>query len=203
MPDSILSFLGVLLIAYIVPGPDFAVVLRWSIAERRLGMRAAAGTVSGLLVHATAAAVGLSALLAASSEAFTVIKGMGVVYLVALGLAALRSSVRRSDVDGSDEPPRAVHPWRQGFFTNVLNPKAALYFVALLPQFVPTGSGPEITLLLAGATVAFGAVWWPMIVLVASRVAAPLQTRRVRRAVDAATGVGLVALGLRLASAHR
>lgn len=199
--SSAWSFLGVLALAYVVPGPDFAVVLRWALSDRRLGMRAAAGTVSGLLVHATAAALGVSALLATSAEAFTLVKLLGACYLVILGLGTLRSSLRReADPDASGAPASgAGHPWRQAFLTNVLNPKAALFFVALLPQFVPSDSGSSATLLLAGATVAFGAVWWPTIVLIASRLSGLPRARRVRRALDALTGAGLVILGVRLA----
>lgn len=196
------TFLGLLALAYVVPGPDFAVILRWSLIDRRLGMHAAAGTVCGLLVHATAAVIGLSALLAASANAFTVVKLLGACYLVALGIGALRSALRGETLPHShaDAAHATAHPWRQAFLTNVLNPKAALFFVALLPQFVPSTSGFDITLLLALATVMFGALWWPAIVFLASRLSRVLQTPRIQRRIDGVTGLAFVALGLRLAS---
>lgn len=185
-----------------VPGPDFAVVLRWSLAGRRLGLRAAGGTVCGLLVHACAAAIGLSAVLATSAEAFTAVKLVGAGYLVVLGLLALRSAVRGRPLTET-VAASSGRPWSQGFLTNVLNPKAALFFVALLPQFVSPGSGPGATVLLAAATVAFGAVWWPTIVVVASRLSSALRGPRVTRTLDGITGAALVGIGVDLAGARR
>lgn len=202
MSGSVWSFLGVLVVVYAVPGPDFAIVLRWSIASRQAGMRAAAGTVAGLLVHATAAGVGLSALLATSAQAFAVVKLVGAAYLIILGLLALRSGLRRpSAAQATDHGGGWTGgPWRQAFLTNVLNPKAALFFVALLPQFVGSAHGGGTTVTLAAITVAFGALWWPSVVLLAARVANGLRRPRVRRALDAVTGSALVGLGARLAA---
>lgn len=194
-----------LVVVYAVPGPDFAIVLRWSIASRQAGMRAAAGTVGGLLVHATAAGVGLSALLATSANAFAVVKLVGAAYLVVLGLLALRSGFRRPSAAQST----ADHgggwsggPWRQAFLTNVLNPKAALFFVALLPQFVGPAHGGGTTVVFAAITVAFGALWWPVVVLLAARAGEWLRRPRIRRALDAVTGTALVGFGARLAASR-
>lgn len=127
------------------------------------------------------------------------VKLVGAGYLVLLGVFALRSALRRQAPHDEHDVSEATHPWSQAFLTNVLNPKAALFFVAVIPQFVPANSGVADTALLAAVTVLFGALWWPMIAAVASRLSGLRQSPRMRRTLDAVTGIGLVVLGVRLA----
>lgn len=149
MKSSLIAFLPVAALLIVVPGPDVLLVIRNATRGRKTGIATAAGTVLGLLVHVTAATVGLSALVACSASAFTVVKLVGAAYLVLLGVQALLASRTRTEAHHSrgDSELMAVAPgaslglaFRQGLLTNVLNPKVAVFFVPFLPQFVPAGS---------------------------------------------------------------
>ena len=194
------AFVGVLLVVVFTPGPDFAVVLRHALASPARGVRAAAGNVTGLTGHTAAAALGLSAVLAARPNVLTAIRLAGAAYLVWLGAQALRAAFRRESADEHPARSRSPHPYLDGLATNLLNPKALLFFLGLIPQFVVPG--PTVTaqlLLLAGTTVAAAILWWTVVVLGAARGRAALARSRVRRAVDAVTGGALLAVALGVA----
>ncbi|MHA6619097.1 LysE family translocator [Pseudonocardia sp. DLS-67] len=190
------AFVGVLLVVLCTPGPDFAVVLRHALAGPRRGARAAAGIVTGLAGHTAAAALGLSAVLAARPDVLTAIRLAGAAYLVWLGVHALRAALVR----GPAATPARVHgphPYLDGLAGNLLNPKALLFFLGLIPQFVVPG--PTVTaqlLLLAGTTVLASTLWWAIVIPVAARGRAALARTRVRRTVDAATGGALLAVAV-------
>jgi threonine/homoserine/homoserine lactone efflux protein len=124
------------------PGVDLAFTLVSTLKGGiRAGLAAAAGIASGCIVHTLAAAFGLAALLAASSAAFSAVKWAGAAYLLWLGIGMLREGLRRGAATAADKAPAApvespLRLFRQGFITNVLNPKVALFFLALLPQFI-------------------------------------------------------------------
>src|ERR1044071_2920286 len=135
------TFAVAALLLIMVPGPDQALITRNAlVGGGRAGLLTMTGGVLGVAVHATAAAVGLSALLLASSTAFTVLKLVGAAYLVWLAVQMLRSAVRsrREDAEGDVPVPpvRGSAYLRQGFLSNALNPKVALFFVTFLPQFL-------------------------------------------------------------------
>jgi threonine/homoserine/homoserine lactone efflux protein len=135
IPDA--STLGLFLLASValavVPGPAVAYIVTQSIDQgRRAGLVSALGVASGGLVHVVAATVGLSALIASSATAFTIVKLVGAVYLIAVGIRRILS---KEESEQPAQPPRA-HVYRQGVIVNVLNPKTALFFLAFLPQFV-------------------------------------------------------------------
>jgi threonine/homoserine/homoserine lactone efflux protein len=147
------------------PGPDFAIVVRQSVASgARSGMAAALGVGAGVFVWAVSAAIGVAALLAASAVAFTIVKVVGAAYLLYLGLRALRSASREPHASeptaGVARPESIWTSFRQGLITNVLNPKAAAFFVALMPQFVGSDSAYGATLLLAGTAGAIAVGWF-------------------------------------------
>jgi threonine/homoserine/homoserine lactone efflux protein len=195
------GFLAVAVVIVVTPGPDMALVLQNTLAGGRIaGLATSAGTCSGLVVHASAAALGLSALLLTSSRAFTVVKLVGAGYLVFLGLRTFFRA-GRSEQDGA--VAGAVRPstaYRQGVMTNVLNPKVALFFVSLLPQFVQEGDGFIWRLLsLAGLFIAMGLVWLIAYTFALHSVGRFLRRGRIRTAIERVTGAALVALGLRLA----
>jgi threonine/homoserine/homoserine lactone efflux protein len=194
------AFVGVLLVVVFTPGPDFAVVLRHALAGPARGMRAAAGNVTGLAAHTAAAALGLSAVLAARPDVLTAVRLAGVAYLVWLAVQALRAALRREAAAAGPPRSRSPHPYLDGLATNLLNPKALLFFLGLIPQFVVPG--PTVTaqlLLLAGTTVTAAALWWTVVILVAARGRAVLARSSVRRAVDALTGGALLAVALGVA----
>ncbi|GAA3202542.1 LysE family translocator [Nonomuraea helvata] len=190
------------------PGPDFAVVVRRSAASGRLyGMAAATGVAVGVFVWVVAAATGIAALLATSAMAFTVVKVVGAAYLLYLGARALRSALRSGGELKLDLPdPGRRNAWAafaEGLFTNVLNPKAALFFVALMPQFVSSGSSVGETLVLSLIALAGTVAWFMVVANVVGTLRKVFARPAVRRVVDGLTGAALIALGVKLAAATR
>ena len=134
-PGTLAVFALASLLLAVVPGPAVLYIVAQSIhGGRRAGVVSAVGIASGGLVHVLAAVVGLSALLATSAEAFTVVKIVGAVYLVWLGLRTILSADDR--IGGRAAERTLARTYRQGVVVNVLNPKTALFFLAFLPQFV-------------------------------------------------------------------
>ena len=201
------AFIGVVAVIVVLPGPDMALVLQNGLARgRRAAVETALGINAGLLVWAVAAALGIAALLRASAPAFTLLKLAGAAYLVWLGLRAL-SEAWRGTADGS-----AAHaarrsrtsPFRQGLLSNLLNPKIALVFTTLIPQFVHAGD-PALaqTLLLAAIFIGLGLVWLTSYALLVAKVGELLKRSGIRRVLNAVTGTVLTALGVRLAVTDR
>lgn len=207
--ETVLAFCGVALLAYVTPGPDWFVVMPAAVTSRRTGWIAACGVQCGLLVHMSAAAVGVAAVILASATAFTVLKWIGAAYLVYLGVRALLASRRQSShpVQCADHPAAAsrttgLRVWRRAFTANVLNPKAALFFVAVLPQFVTPGGPVAAQIVGLGLLdVALGAVWWAVFVLGVHRLRAGMGGARARTITDRIAGTALIGLGGVLAAA--
>lgn len=198
---TLLGFLALVAVTYAIPGADFAIVLRYATHSRRAGQLAAAGVLTGVCVHMTAAVLGLSALLARSATAFMIVKVIGAGYLVFLGVQALWSARKgvAAPAVTTDAASRSRHAYMQGLLTNVSNPKAVLFFVSLVPQFIDR-SAPALpqTLLLGFVTLGFGVVWWLAFVSLADRIRGVLTRPRVRRVLDGVTGIAFIGLGLRL-----
>jgi threonine/homoserine/homoserine lactone efflux protein len=201
---SYLLFVVACIVLVVVPGPDMAYMLGRCIAQgRRAGIMAAVGFSLGGYVHLTAAALGLSAILATSSAAFATVKWLGAAYLVYLGVMMLRASSGPLALNAAGSISRDDRTilW-QAFLNDVLNPKVAMFFLALLPQFVDARAAhPTLQILLLGITVI--AIALPLnivVVLFSARL-----TEQLRRNANVAGGLrkalgGLfVALGLRLA----
>ena len=207
MPTQFWSFVAVATIIVVVPGPDMALVARNTLAGgRSAGLRTATGTLLGLAVHAGAALVGLSVVIAASATAFNVVKLVGASYLVWLGLNTLWASRNRVPLDQAPQPSLsrvANAHLLQGVLTNVLNPKLAVFFLSFLPQFVD-GSMPATPqiLLLASTFIAMGAIWLVMYVVAIDQLSGVLTRPAVKRWLDRVIGTTLVALGIRLAIAE-
>jgi len=207
---SLLSFAVVAGLLTITPGLDTALVLRSAVAQGpRHGFATALGINAGVLAWGVGAAVGVSALLTASTLAFTALKVTGAVYMVWLGVRMLRAAVSdaatatATAADGPQVPQSCWAAWRRGLVTNLVNPKIGAFYVAVLPQFVPEGASPLTAgLLLALVHNLEGLVWFAVLILGASRVRAVLQRRSARRAVDALTGTVLIGFGLRLGLAR-
>lgn len=212
MPIQLVPFLLVVAVLTVTPGPDMALVLRNGV---RGGVPAAwwtgLGCCTGIAVHATAAVIGLSAILAASATAFTVVKLAGAAYLVYLGMAALwhtrRRTLRRPRSAPTSVPVAAAErgtAFRQGLVTNLLNPKIALLFLTLIPQFVSPGE-PALatTAVLAAVFLGLAVLWWRLFSLAVAPLGRVLSRDRVHVAFERVTGTVLVALGLRVALADR
>ncbi|CAJ0791462.1 Leucine efflux protein [Ralstonia condita] len=201
----------------VTPGPDTAYIVGRSVSQgRAAGLLSALGVSAGCCVHVLAVAFGLTALLAASTVAFTVIKVVGAAYLIYLGGRMLLAPPGRDDaVDEADTAtqsaaarrPRPVRSlFVQGFLTNVLNPKVVLFFLSFFPQFVdPHASHKAAAFLALGAVfIAMSTVWNSMVAWVAASV-----TRRVagkpgiKRWLDRVVGTAFIGLGARLAFTTR
>jgi threonine/homoserine/homoserine lactone efflux protein len=196
---------GVVLLAAMSPGPDFAIVTRNAMMSgRRAGMACGVGIALGVFVWAVVTALGIAGLLAASAVAFTAVKLVGAAYLVFLGVRALLAA-RRGDYESARRlsAPKAsgtLAAFRQGLVTNLLNPKVAVFFVALLPQFLPASATAGDHLLLAVVAAGVTLTWFTLLAGVVSALGRLLTANRVRRALDAVMGTLLVGLGARLAA---
>lgn len=187
------------LLLNVTPGPDtLYIVGRSSTQGLRAGVAAALGVGAGILVHISAAAVGLSALFAASATAFTVLKLAGAAYLVYVGISLMRTSAAGVPVLQA-AGLRAV--FIQGFWTNVLNPKVALFFLAFLPQFVdPATAHKTLALLFLGLVFNVnGTLWNVFVAWSAAHVGRALVPGRAGAWFNRAVGAIFVVLGVRLA----
>jgi threonine/homoserine/homoserine lactone efflux protein len=197
------------------PGVDMLLtVTRTAQSGARAGAMAALGISSGVAVHVLAAAFGLSALLAASEHAFTVIKWLGAAYLVWLGVGMLRSAWRARAAQAARDTvgvtpaagaPTAVGAWadfRRGLFTNLLNPKVALFMLAFLPQFVPAQTVHKQAAFLALGTVAVGQglLFLLGVVVVTRKVARSTRWASLRGVLNALGGLIFLTLAARLAA---
>jgi threonine/homoserine/homoserine lactone efflux protein len=198
--SELLAFLGVAVVVIVTPGQDTALTVRNTLAGgRSAGLRTAAGVVCGQAVWALAASAGVAALLVASEPAFVALKLVGAAYLVFLGGQALLAAVRRQPVHV--EAGRASgSELRQGLLSNLGNPKMAVFFSSLLPQF---GDSFPALLALGLLFCALTLTWLSAYALVIARAGDVVRRPRVRRTIDAVTGTALVALGLRLATTDR
>jgi len=212
--EQLLPFLVGSILVTIVPGADMALVMRQVfIGGTSLAQRTIFGNLTGLVVHAVALAAGLSALLATSAEAYTVVKLAGAAYLVFLGAQTLLAARRREAeaagaaasgsvaVRGVPSPRTAYF---QGLVSTVLNPKPALLFLTYLPQFIDESRAvlPQIAFL-AGVHILVGLVWMTLYAHLVARAHRTLTRSDVRRWLERVTGVVLIALGLRVAIEQR
>ncbi|HYZ81408.1 MAG TPA: LysE family translocator [Solirubrobacteraceae bacterium] len=203
-------FIGVAAIVIVIPGPDTAVVTKNVLIHgRRAGFGTSLGVSTGLAIWTIAAAVGVASLVRASEVAFTTLKLVGAIYLVWLGIQALRAAGRETSDELTARPMggaamTARAGFRQGCLSDLANPKIGIFFTSLLPQFVSAGHPVLLPFLILGAVfVVMTVMWLAAYTLVAARAAEMLRRPRVRAMLDRITAVVLIALGLRLAAEHR
>jgi len=223
MTSSLLAFVPVALLLTLIPGADTALVTRNALALGPRGARwTILGILTGCLIHATASALGLSAILATSARAYETVKLAGAAYLVWIGIQSIRHA--RDDSrngaldfarnDRGSHPERAQrvegsaaattshdeHPFMQGFLTNILNPKVALFYLTFLPQFIPDGAPVlRTSLLLAMIHNVLGFAWLSLYARFVDRLRSALTRPVVKGWLERVTGGALVALGARLA----
>jgi threonine/homoserine/homoserine lactone efflux protein len=199
------SFLAFAAVLTLVPGPDVAVVTRNTLSGgRRRGWWSALGVSCSNAVQGTAAAAGLGAVLLRVEPLFEAVRWAGIAYLVVLGVQSLRSAVagRYPALDGPDggATGEALAGWRQGFLTNITNPKVLVFYLAVLPQFLGPGAAVPVVALFALSHAVLGLVYLAGLVAVLHRARRVLSRRPVRRALDALTGTALLGFGVRLAT---
>jgi threonine/homoserine/homoserine lactone efflux protein len=204
---ALLTFTAVAVVLTITPGLDTMLVLRTAIgAGARVGLLAGLGIGLGCYVWGVATAVGLTALLAASELAFTVLRIAGAAYLVWLGGRALWNARKRGATtpEADDAPPTrvgALAAIRNGFLTNLLNPKIGVFYMTLLPQFVPPGRSVFwTTLALVTIHNVLGMLWFGLLTSAARTMRHRLTRPNVKRRIEQASGIAFLGFGVQLAT---
>ncbi len=200
--QALFAFVAAATVLTITPGLDTAMVLRSAAAGgRRPAVFAGIGICLGCLLWGAAASVGLGALLAASELAYTALKWAGAAYLCYLGLGLVLRP--REHFDAIDAAASRLGAWsslRQGFLTNILNPKVGVFYITFLPQFIPRGVDViPFSMLLAAIHVALSLVWFAALIAVTAPLGRLLRRPRAVRALDRLTGGVFLAFGVRLA----
>jgi RhtB (resistance to homoserine/threonine) family protein len=200
------AFIGVAAVLTILPGADMALVTRNVLAVgRRRTMLTIVGICAGCMIHATASALGLSAILATSAAAFNVVKTLGAAYLAWIGVQSIHEARASTPVSASGATPHSgAGPFLQGFLTNLLNPKVAIFYLTFLPQFISQGE-PVLkkSFLLAAIHIVLGFVWLTAYAWFVDRLGAVLTRPSVKAWLERTVGALLIALGVRLAWARR
>ena len=198
----LLEFVIASLVLIALPGPDQALIMRNAlVGGRTAGLRTMLGGASGLTLHATAAALGVSALVATSAAAYATLKLVGVAYLMYLAVRMLRSA---GGPDEHEQRRRDRRPFAQGFVSNALNPKVALFFLTFVPQFLPD-SGPTVPTAFALSAIfaALYLAWFSGLVALVGLASDALRRPRVKAWIERVTGGALVGFAVRLAAAGR
>ncbi|WP_244814801.1 LysE family translocator [Caballeronia sp. Lep1P3] len=206
-------FLVAVFLLNVTPGPDTAYIVGRSVAQGRgAGIVSALGISAGCIVHTLACAFGLTAILAASATAFTVVKIAGAMYLIYLGVRLVfakddaASEAASAQASAKSAPKSLRQLFTQGFVTNVLNPKVVLFFVSFFPQFVAADS-PHKTLAfltLGLVFIAMSTVWNSFVAWIAGSVTERFSGKPgVKKWLDRGVGSAFVGLGIKLATSHR
>ena len=210
MDGSFIAFLAVAAVVILTPGQDTALTIRNTLlGGRPAGIATAGGVATGQATWTVAASLGLTAVLIASGPAFELLRWLGAAYLLYLGIGSLWAAIRppASPRHAAPSGPPGLgsrRAWRQGLLSSLSNPKLAIFFSSLLPQFAPAGPGAFATMLaLGGVFIAITFAWLTAYAIVVARAGDQLRTGRARRALDGLTGGILVAFGVRLAAQGR
>jgi threonine/homoserine/homoserine lactone efflux protein len=206
---GLLAFLGIAAVVIVTPGPDTALTVRNTLGGGRpSGVGTAFGVAAGQAVWTLATSAGIAALLVASSSALATVRLVGAIYLGWLGLSALWSAWRGAGsanglaARGLSLSPRVA--FRQGLVSNLANPKMAVFFTSLLPQFAPPGRASFTGLLGLGLVFCLMTLaWLAFYAAVIARAGDPLRRLGIRRALETITGLALLTLGARLALDRR
>lgn len=204
---SIVLFSAFAAVLTVTPGPDTALVIRNTLrAGRRSGIVTAAGICSGLLVWSTLAGLGVTGLLSVSRRAYDVLRLAGAAYLIYLGIRSLLGSGPKDDDQElpAFERTRGVMSFNTGVLSNLLNPKVGVFYITVLPQFIPAeGNVLPLTLLLGAIHAVEGMIWLAVVAWAVTKAGRFVRQPRIRRRLEAASGVVLIGFGLRVALDRR
>ncbi|WP_181766021.1 LysE family translocator [Streptomyces albidus (ex Kaewkla and Franco 2022)] len=204
MLSTLLPFLGACLLVAMSPGPSTVLIIRRSLRSRRSGFMVVLGNETGVFIWGTVAAFGLTALLAASQLAYDVLRFGGAAVLICFGVQAIRSARRGGSFEvAAESGPSQERGWRSyrsGLLLNLANPKAAVFAMSFLPQFVPEGA-PQLPLMVALAAIwaVFEVGYYGSYVWFVGRLRTVLSRAGVRRRLEQISGGVLLALGVRMA----
>jgi RhtB (resistance to homoserine/threonine) family protein len=207
MDPQFLTFLIAITLLTITPGVDTVLIIRnTSRGGWRDGALSSLGICSGLFVHAVVSAVGISVILLQSAWAFKALKLAGAGYLIWLGIVSLRSAARNGEPLKLNGHSRGAYRFSarrslmEGFLSNVLNPKAVVFYMAFLPQFIdPARSALQQSLFLAGLRFVIAMVWQCLLASLVHQAKSWMQNQKVRRSLDGLTGTIMMAFGIKLA----
>lgn len=202
-PSLLAGYLLACVVLVLTPGPDMAFVLAQTLAGgARRGWAAALGVFSGASVHILGAAAGVAALVAAHPGLFTALRVAGALYLLWIGVQAIRAALHGQGglVAAGPAQGSLAAAWRQGFLTNLLNPKVGLFFLAFVPLFVDPARSPAwLQMLILGPLLPLTSVpFFAVLIAGASRIAARLRATRAGRWLDGVAGTLFLGLGLRM-----
>ncbi|MFI5782075.1 LysE family translocator [Nocardia sp. NPDC051570] len=200
--SSYCAYLVFVVLVVIAPGPDTVVTLKNALAGgQRGGMMTAFGIAVANLIQGTAVALGLGALIVGSQPLFLTLRWVGAAYLAYLGIQALRSARRGEYVALDAEGARtgSLRRWREGFLSNITNPKVLALYLSVLPQFLHPGVTTTWDALLLAYTVSvLGGLWLLCLILLIHRIRPAFHRRKVRRSLDVVTGTALIGFGAAL-----
>lgn len=199
----LMLFISSAIIFILTPGIDTVFVLNRTLQNGRMaGILSALGVATGVLVHTLFATLGLASILAKSATAFMVIKYLGAVYLIYLGVMAIKNALNAKNyqINAEANPKPAKNAYLMGLLTNVLNPKVALFFLAFFPQFIQAEQLASATpyLFLGGLYSLFSAIWLVLLAVIGAMFIGYLQSVKARRSMDSVSGVAFIGLGVKL-----
>ncbi|MGG4496342.1 LysE family translocator [Brevibacillus reuszeri] len=202
--EHFLLFVVMSILLIILPGPDTGLVTKNTVTHgSKGGLQTMAGISAGLLIHTTAAVCGLSALIVKSVMLFSVFKYVGAIYLVYLGVTTLYAVFKKKESAIQVEKEskyRHKSAFLQGFLTNLLNPKVAVFFLTFLPQFLPAGSDPFLPFFTMGITYTIlTVIWFLLYVYIIDLMSAWMKKPSTQRAVQGISGLVLLLFGMKLA----
>ena len=201
--ENFLFYIVLCILLIILPGPDTAIVTKNTLViSRRAGFETMFGTLTALMIHTTFAIIGLSAIIVQSSKLFTIIKFVGAIYLIYLGVKTFIAMTKRkapTAVEGINHSKSSSY--FQGFFTNLLNPKVAVFFLTFLPQFVANPNEPLLPFLILGITyTVLTFIWFIFYITLLSQVRAFMNKPTTQKWMEGITGTVLVGFGIQLAA---
>jgi RhtB (resistance to homoserine/threonine) family protein len=189
----------------ILPGPDTAIATKNTLTVGKIGgLKTALGTCCALLIHTSAAVLGLSAIIVKSAFLFSVFKYVGAVYLIYLGIKSLWSLKKKKEVASLEGNTKSqlknTSCFKQGFLSNILNPKVAVFFLTFLPQFVDPGSNAFLQFLVMGITyTVLTAIWFLLYIYLINQISAFMKRPKAQNIIEGITGSILIGFGIKLA----
>lgn len=203
--ENFYMFILMCIFLIILPGPDTAIATKNTLTAGKMGgLKTALGTCCALLIHTSAAVLGLSAIIVKSALLFSVFKYVGAVYLIYLGVKTLWSLKRKEEVPtikmNTKSKFQNTSCFKQGFLTNILNPKVAVFFLTFLPQFVDSGSNTFTPFLIMGITYTLlTAVWFLLYVYLINQISVFMKRPKTQNIIEGITGTILIGFGVKLA----
>ncbi|KAB2375796.1 LysE family translocator [Bacillus sp. RM2(2019)] len=205
MIENYLLFIIMSICLIILPGPDTAMATKNTLVAGKVGgVKTVFGTCIALLIHTLAAIIGLSALIVKSALLFSIFKYVGALYLIYIGIKALLAVRNKEGIDTNDislnNENKHTSCFRQGFLTNLLNPKIAVFFLTFLPQFLNPNHNTFIQLLVMGLTyLVLTAIWFAFYILLIDKISAFMKKTKTQRYIQGLTGIVLIGFGVKLA----